>query len=461
MPREKMSDVVVLLPGLMGSILSKGGKDIWSASPGSLLGGLVTGGGRFKDLIVREDPPDQDDLGDGIVASRVMPDVHLIPGLWKIDGYSKLADTIKSSFEVTEGRNFFEFPYDWRRDNRVSGRKLDRAARGWLEQWRASSGNAAARLILIGHSMGGIVARHFLEVLDGWRITRALVTFGTPYRGSLNAVDTLANGVRKGPFGLIDLTELARSLTSVYQLLPVYPTYDGGDGRLVRVGETSGVPNVDPVRAQAALAFHREIRDAVEAHRATAEYRDRGYLVYPVVGIQQPTRQSARRQADAVELLESYEGVDQSGDSTVPRVSATPLELSDAHREMYAGTAHGALQNADAVLTNLIGVLSGFALDLGAFRAAPRARLGLRLQDVYWPDEPVSLQVRCERAGLALRCAVTDTASGREVGQASLTAAEEWKSIEVAPLPRGAYRIGVTGPPEVEPAGDVFAVVER
>ena len=100
MPREKMSDVVVLLPGLMGSILSKGGKDIWSASPGSLLGGLVTGGGRFKDLIVREDPPDQDDLGDGIVASRVMPDVHLIPGLWKIDGYSKLADTIKSSFEI-------------------------------------------------------------------------------------------------------------------------------------------------------------------------------------------------------------------------------------------------------------------------------------------------------------------------------------------------------------------------
>jgi pimeloyl-ACP methyl ester carboxylesterase len=463
MPREKMSDVIVLLPGLMGSILSKGGKDVWSASAGSLLGGLISRGGRFNELALREDPVDRDDLGDGIVPSRVMPDVHLIPGLWKIDGYSKCAEAIKAAFDVTEGQNYFEFPYDWRRDNRVSARRLDKLARGWLEAWRARSGKADARLILIGHSMGGIISRCFLELLEGWRITRALITFGTPYRGSLNAVDTLGNGVRKGPAGLIDLTELARSLTSVYQLIPVYPCYDAGDGRLVRVGETSGVPNIDAGRAKAALAFHHEIRDAVEAHRATAEYRERGYEIYPIVGIRQPTRQSARRKGNEVELLESYEGTDQSGDGTVPRVSATPIELSEAHREMYAGTAHGALQNADAVLTNLTGVLSGFSLGLGAFRAAPAPpiRLGLRVPDVYWTDEPITLQVRADRAGLALKCAVTETASGREVRQAALTATDGWKNVEVPPLPAGAYRLAVTGPPEVEPAGDVFAVLER
>ena len=128
MPKEKMSDVIVLLPGLMGSILSKGGKDIWTASVGSLLSGVLTGGGRFKDLILREDPPGQDDLGDGVVASKVMPDVHMIPGLWKIDGYSKVGKTIKDTFDVTEGQNYFEFPYDWRRDARVSAelrQKLD------------------------------------------------------------------------------------------------------------------------------------------------------------------------------------------------------------------------------------------------------------------------------------------------------------------------------------------------
>ena len=70
--------------------------------------------------------------------------------------------------------------------------------------------------------MGGLVSRYFLECLDGWRNTRVLVTFGTPFRGSLNAVSTLANGMKKkiGPVG-IDLSPLARSFTSIYQLLPI------------------------------------------------------------------------------------------------------------------------------------------------------------------------------------------------------------------------------------------------
>jgi Lecithin:cholesterol acyltransferase len=468
-PKEKMSDVIVLLPGLMGSVLRKGDKDVWSASVGALFGGVVSGGGRFDSLVLREDPPDRDDLGDGVVASRVMPDVHMIPGLWKIDGYSKVADTIKASFEVTEGQNFFSFPYDWRRDARVSARKLDRQAREWLSGWQRASGNADARLILIGHSMGGIVSRYFLEGLEGWRITRALVTFGTPFRGSLNAVDTLANGVRKGPFGLMDLTELARSLTSVYQLLPLYPCYDAGDGRLVRIGETAGVPNIDPARAASGLAFHHEIRDAVAAHLDDAEYRDKGYQTYPVVGIRQPTRLSARRAGAGVELLETYEGADQSGDGTVPRVSATPIELSDARREMYAGTRHGSLQNADAVLTNLIGLLSSFALGLGDFRAgasppgaASPVRVGLRLEDVYWSDEPVLLGVRPDRDGVPLRCAITESSSGRPVAQAIPGPdAEGWQRAEIAPLPPGTYRVAVTGAAGIEPVADVFAVLAR
>jgi pimeloyl-ACP methyl ester carboxylesterase len=466
MPKEKMSDVIVLLPGLMGSILSKGGKDIWTASVGSLLSGVLTGGGRFKDLILREDPPGQDDLGDGVVASKVMPDVHMIPGLWKIDGYSKVGKTIKDTFDVTEGQNYFEFPYDWRRDARVSARRLDRQARGWLERWRTSSGRADARLILIGHSMGGIVSRYFLEGLEGWRVTRALVTFGTPYRGSLNAVDTLVNGVKKGPFGIMDLTELARSLTSVYQLIPLYPCYDAGDGRLVRIGETTGIPNIDAAKAAAGLAFYHEIRDKVEAHRAMADYREHGYETYPIVGIRQPTRQSARRAGAGVDLLESYEGTDQSGDGTVPRVSATPVELSDAHREMYAATRHGSLQNADAVLTNLIGLLSGFSLGLGDFRGPARPgpapiRLGLRIEDAYWPDEPISVVVRPER-DVALRCVVAETSSGREVAQATLAStADGAHRADLAPLPPGAYRVTVSGAADVEPVADVFAVMTR
>ena len=83
-----------------------------------------------------------DDLGDGITAPEVIRDVHLIPGLWKIDGYTKMLRYIEETFDVTRGRNLFEFPYDWRRDNRVAARRLQRQGRRVAE---ASGASRAAR----------------------------------------------------------------------------------------------------------------------------------------------------------------------------------------------------------------------------------------------------------------------------------------------------------------------------
>src|SRR5690606_41822734 len=60
-----------------------------------------------------------------------------------------------------------------------------------LGLWRKRPGMSKARAILIAHSMGGLVARYYLEVLGGWDSCRALITFGTPHRGSLNALDSL------------------------------------------------------------------------------------------------------------------------------------------------------------------------------------------------------------------------------------------------------------------------------
>jgi hypothetical protein len=61
-----------------------------------------------------------DDSDDGITAPVVMPDVHLITGLWKIDGYAKFAASLQERFSATPNRNYFAFSYDWRRD-KLSG----------------------------------------------------------------------------------------------------------------------------------------------------------------------------------------------------------------------------------------------------------------------------------------------------------------------------------------------------
>lgn len=218
-------DVVVLIPGITGSVLQRDGKDVWAPTAGVALRAVLSLGHSIEQLELRGgDDPAADDLGDGITATRVLPDLHVLPGLnWKIDGYGRIGEELKARLGCVAGENYFEFPYDWRRDNRVAARKLARDTHAWLRRWRERSGNDGAKLVLVCHSMGGVVARIFAELEGGAAEIRTLVTFGTPYSGSINALEFLVNGFRKGwgPF-TVDLSRMIRSFTSVYQLLPSY-----------------------------------------------------------------------------------------------------------------------------------------------------------------------------------------------------------------------------------------------
>lgn len=458
MARFQMPDVVVLLPGITGSVLRKNGNVVWGYSASSIGKALFTMGASMQDaLALPHDDPSLDDLGDGVTADALMPDLHLLPGIWKIDGYTKIADALLANFELAEGKNFFRFPYDWRRDNRVAGRKLAHASHEWLKNWRSTSGNSRAKLILIAHSMGGLVSRYFLECLEGWKETKALITFGTPYRGSLNALDGLANGFRKGPF---DLSGVARQLTALYQLLPVYECFDAGDGKLVRVGETAAIPNVDADMAASALKFHREIEAAVTSNRKAPQYETSGYRIYPVVGVAQETNLSARLAGQGIEMLQTYKGDALGGDGTVPRVSAIPLELSDNPASaVYAATQHGSLQNADAVIQHISGLLSGLDLDLGSFKK-PKSRVSIEVADIFFADEPIVVRARPSSGDVSLKAMLSSTGDSRPpVVKPLQKAGSDWFEAEFPPPGAGAYRITVAGG-DVETAEDSFAVVE-
>jgi pimeloyl-ACP methyl ester carboxylesterase len=450
-------DVIVLLPGVSGSALAKNGKEIWGLSAGTLWRAATSVGDTIRELKLGMDDPSVDDLGDGITATRVIPDLHLIPGLWKIDGYAATTRSLVGDLKLQAGKNYFEFPYDWRRDNRVSARRLKRQTEAWLRAWRTSSGNAEAKLVLIGHSMGGIVARYFLEVLEGWRNTRTLLTFGTPYRGSLNAVGYLANGYAKsiGPLK-VDLSDTVRSFTSLYQLLPTFRCIDKGNGELVRIGETSGLPNVNAERAASALAFHREIRDAQKRNAEDETYRREGYRIFPIVGIEQPTFQSAALRAGKMELSQKPIGEVSGGDGVVPRGSATPSELSDQGREMYAAQAHASLQNFDPVLTHARGVLTRG--DLGAYEIPAKVTLGLDMQDVYAAGLVEIAAKPSDNVPLEARICKADT--NRLVATAKLQAGADGQARATVKLPAGSYRVTVGGGESVSPVTDAFLVVD-
>lgn len=457
-------DVVVLLPGITGSVLTKDGKPVWAPSPGAALRALLSLGRTIGELEVADDDWERDDLGDGVEATALMPDVHLLPGLWKIDGYGEIEKYLLDTFELTPGQNYFPFPYDWRRDNRAAAKRLKTRTDEWLAAWRQSSGNDTARLVLIGHSMGGLVSRYFVESLGGWRDTRAVITFGTPFYGSLNAVDFLLHGFKKkvGPFG-IDLTDLLRSCRAIHQLVPSYRCVYAGGQALTPAN--ASMPGWDTAWDKALREFQQTMDTDARANRDDTVFQAAPVVYRPIVGTDQPTKQSAVVSAGAVVLAEDRGGTNEGGDGTVPLLSAALAGTED--QRTFAPEQHARLQNYDSMLAHLKGAVSAlYQVRIEDLRAAKTAWYSYASEPLYLPGEPLTVQLAtCSAVDVTLLPAsdamvtVTDRATGAAVITRRLRIPQgPLQSYELGVVTPGTYRIDVTGGAETAPVSDVIYV---
>ena len=74
--------LVVFLPGIMGTILQKDGRDVWAPNRQALWTLFETRGDSIRDLQVADEDGQSDNLGDGIQADRLVRDsVFQIPRL--------------------------------------------------------------------------------------------------------------------------------------------------------------------------------------------------------------------------------------------------------------------------------------------------------------------------------------------------------------------------------------------
>ena len=125
-------------------------------------------------------------------------------------------------------------------------------------------------------------------------------------------------------------------------------------------------------------------------------------------------------------------------------MSATPIELADQGREIYAPDQHGSLQNAVGPLTQLIGVLS----------ARPTANLrsglsgfGLQIDEIFDVDEPIVATVTSDDPSPTVDAVLVDVASGRPVLESRLEVDGDGSyRAQWAPLPAGDYRLTVSPP---------------
>ena len=306
---------VYVLPGIMGSKLGSRGTHahhIW-------LHPSAIASGELLQLAL----PDR----DGLRASGVM-----------LPGYLKL----KLMLEIAGFRVVF-FPFDWRRDLLELGRTL-------LQQIEA---NGHDEVMLVAHSMGGLIARAALSLAGGRQLTK-IVQLGAPNAGAFTPVQALRAvypTVRK--IAALDphhsAEELARkvflSLPGLYQLLPAADRSD------IDLFDVNSWPQDELVPDATLLANAA----ATRARLASADER-----CLSIVGVQQETITSIRRVENDFEYTFM-----RAGDGTVP--------LSLAHwegaRTWYANENHGGLTRNHTVLAATVDLLkSGTTHQLQATR---------------------------------------------------------------------------------------------
>jgi hypothetical protein len=381
----------------MGSeLVDADGMLLWGLRP-RLLARQLTHGDLLRRLRVTPD--------DNVRASALVRTPALIPGLGSLDPYTPLVLALRNDI-LNHPDALLEFPYDWRRSISDSATKLAGAAEMHLKSWRNHArGHPEARLWLVCHSLGGLVARYFTEILEGRQITHETITLGTPHYGSLDALAALANG-DGFPFRLLaqQVRALARSMPSMYEMIPRYACVTNVHENTPRRLSATDIDALGGLvgLAQAAEQTHRALDEASTA-TAACPVRTR-------VGITQPTAQTCTIMAGIATLHESIEGEDRRGDGRVYRDAATPIGVrSDPipQRHGRLASAPEAIAYVHAALTERpqgppMAALGGIGMDVpGTIEAGGQ----LLLRIVGDPSQRV-------------RCNAIDQDSGRQVAAA-------------------------------------------
>ncbi len=452
--KHAMNDVLVLVPGIMGSSLYRDGRAIWDASLGAFTRALTTHYRALRELRLPAGIGDEA-ADDGVTPAALIADVRLPLGLWTFDlGYTRLVRFLKEAFELQSDPaqgplNLIQFPYDWRLSNRYNGAKLRMVCESALSRWvEGHPERRDAKLVFICHSMGGLVARWYVERLGGSAQTRAIITLGTPHRGALGALDTLANGVRKGPARFREaLTEFGRSLPSLYQLLPEYACIEQGD-TLCKTTEIS-IPELEAARVRDAMSFYAELQ-------AARELNQHRYALHPIGGHKQRTLTTARIEEAGLACSHEIEAQDERGDGTVPRLSFTPRDLSPAAAGAhYVADNHAGLVHNQAVFDHIEGVLT--AKPIVHFAAS--TPIAVDMPEVLEAGETLTVRA-LDPPELPLEVLVDDGVSARPP-QRLLASEGDVQATLRLPGP-GVYRVVVRGVPpsgvQVQPITTVVTV---
>ncbi|MGW6725183.1 esterase/lipase family protein [Nocardia sp. NPDC055029] len=396
---SRLRHKIVYLPGIGGSALRTpdGSHRPWGGALGSS-GTLLDP----KRVNIDEHPHL---IPDGLLVGTSM--VRRLPNLPNYQGllgrlekrYATRAVIATPDGPVDPTAGVLVVPYDFRRSVAEAAVRLDEVVARWIPPVADEDDPMSRPVIVIGHSMGGLVASSWIGQLAGWRKAAALITLGTPHRGAPKALDWLVNDGR-GP--LARLAPEFRRWPGMYELLPRYrAVLDGTHQDPASLALYPHELQLDWLGASEAARFTSMAKDAFRVHEAI----DRGWESIPAgrapkvlvrYGSGHKTLASAVLHRDELVVTKEdpswFDVPRPGGDSTVPGVSAVPWWMDgDHHLQRDVADRHGPI----AVTSDIEGTLNPFAApDGGHIRGdepAARPRVGLDLEDQYLSDEAIRI----------------------------------------------------------------------
>ncbi|MEV0619504.1 hypothetical protein AB0I81_39725 [Nonomuraea sp. NPDC050404] len=459
----RLRHIVVIVPGILGSVLrDERGECVW--------GGLHEG-------LRRVFQPGALDIDAPLVPVELMPTIRLI-GKTLVPGYGDLVIRMRNAFPnakfdtIAPGRagdssaNVLLFPYDFRAGVAVAAEELARRLRDRLGRPEDN----LRRVVVVGHSMGGLVARYWLGPLGGASSCAALITAGTPHRGAPKVLDWLWNGVGVGAVRDPRLTKIMRRWPSAYDLLPRYRSVlagkltpglePGADPAALYPAELPWPEAAQAEHARRAYAMHEEIRTAWEGLGERAP--DLQPLFAPGhATLGRSTLKGGRVRVEKVNA-EWLPEPERGGDGTVPWFSAVPLEL-DGQRSRWRPVRDRHLPMASSPkIIQALAILSGASTSATRGDAPEEPWLGLDLDETVPAGAPVALRARWHGAAVEDKTVVEARIAGLAVPGVA-TDAGVWE-FALPPLPAGEHRVEVIAQaPGGDPlsCADVIGAVEE
>jgi pimeloyl-ACP methyl ester carboxylesterase len=332
--------LVVVLPGIIGSSLLNVIGDVGTIwlNPLALIAGKLP--------YLQLDPDGVHDASPlvQIVASGLIP-THYLP--------------LQLYLKTLGGCDVLGFPFDWRRTPDVAAEVLRQLVVGQFAQ-------SGRKIHLVGHSMGGLVARNFClrYPAEAARSVAQIIQLGTPNYGSCEPIRNLTVGSDTGrlaeklnaanaPLGLM------RSCPGLYAMLPAPAELYPADAPLP-------YPYTGDMDCYQAAAYGNDQVSAAHLQAARAGYAwlaQAGVLPVPttiIAGYALPTCLGVKR-VDGTPGFDFAACTSADGDGTVPLASATALP--GATRLYARGLAHGDLPRSLSVQRAVRALIFGAAVD--------------------------------------------------------------------------------------------------